>query len=463
VKRSIKRWACLFLCAGCLSFLLPAALLFGREAEKENDEAATRPAPKADPADFGLNLPKAPPTPSDGRLVLVKSPDDELVVAKTLVEVADQVMVMLPDGRLRLVPSREATPTDRKFEPVTMAEMAKKLVAKTFAGFKTRTTKNYVYVYNSSELFCKGTSAILESMNPALVGYCRRQKLPVHEPETPLVVILFRTQDEFDKFHPMPEGVVAYYNGVTNYVVMYEQSKLLDIAPDLAVKQAISTIAHEGVHQILHNIGVQQRLSDWPMWIGEGLPEYFAPTTSKGARWKGVGKPNDLRMKSLENYLKQGPGKNDLVAPTIAAEGLTSTGYASAWGLTHFLAERRKEKFFAYLRDVSRRGPLEKYTEQQNVEQFKKYFPDDLTKFDVQVVQHLQKLPYEDPIENQTHYVVAVRSGAKRLYMITTSPKAIADWQKEMLSKQPATQFVVQAFPNGATARLFAKSIARAL
>jgi hypothetical protein len=287
--------------------------------------------------------------------------------------------------------------------------------------------------------------------------------MPIHEPETPLVVILFRTQDEFDHFHAMPEGVVAYYNGVTNYVVMYEQSKLLDIAPDLAVKQAISTIAHEGVHQILHNIGVQQRLSDWPMWIGEGLPEYFAPTTSKGARWKGVGKANDLRMRSLQDYLKQGPGRNDLVGPTIEAEGLTSTGYASAWALTHFLAERRKEKFFAYLKEVSGRGPLEKYTKQQNVEQYKKYFSDDLEKFDMQVLQHLQKLPYEDPIENQTHYVVAVRSGSRRAYMITTSPKAIVEWQREMLMKSPATRFQIEAFPNASTAKLFAKSIARAL
>ncbi|HVX16260.1 MAG TPA: DUF1570 domain-containing protein [Pirellulales bacterium] len=462
MERLIRRCSP-FLFACLLGLLLPANLLFGQEKKKEDDEPATRPAPKADPADFGLKTPEGTPKPGGGRLVLIKSPDEELVVAKTLVEVADQLVVMLPDGRLRMLPTLEATPTDRKFEPISMQDMAKKLVDKTFAGFKTRTTKNYVYIYNSSEMFCKGTSAILESMYPSLVSYCRRQKIPVHEPETPLVLILFRTQDEFDEFHPMPDGVVAYYNGVTNYVVMYEQSKLLDVAPDLAVKQAISTIAHEGVHQILHNIGVQQRLSDWPMWISEGLPEYFAPTTSKGARWKGVGKPNDLRMRSLQNYLKQGPGRNDMVGPTTSAEALTSTGYATSWALTHFLAERRKEKFYSYLREISGRGPLEKFTEQQNVEQFKKFFPEDTTKFDTQILQHLQKLPYEDPIENQTHYVVAVKTGVRRAYMITTSPKAIADWRNEVLSKQPTTQFIIQAFPNAATAKLFAKSMARAL
>jgi hypothetical protein len=143
MKRLIGRWSCAFLCAGAMGFLLPESLLFGQESGNKDDEFATRPAPKADPADFGLTLPDAPPKPGDGRVVLVKSSDDELVVAKTLVEVGDQVVVMLPDGRLRQTPTRDATPTDRVFLPVSMQELAEKLVAKTFIGFKTRTTRNY--------------------------------------------------------------------------------------------------------------------------------------------------------------------------------------------------------------------------------------------------------------------------------------------------------------------------------
>ncbi|HQU46633.1 MAG TPA: hypothetical protein PK867_27750 [Pirellulales bacterium] len=170
-------------------------------------------------------------------------------------------MVILPDGRLRLVPTRDATTTVRKFEPVSMDEMARTLVAKTFAGFKTRTTKRYLYVYN------------------------------------------------------------------------------------------------------------------------------------------------------------------------------------------------------AYLTEVSRRGPLEKVTKEQDVELFKKYFPGDPGAFDAQLVQHLQKLPYEDPIVNQTHYVVLMKGGRLRGYLITTSPTAVVEWQKEQLAQRPTTQFLVQAFPNAATATIFAKSM----
>jgi hypothetical protein len=155
--------------------------------------------------------------------------------------------------------------------------------------------------------------------------------------------------------------VAAYYSAETNHVVMYEQSKLVEVAPELAVKQAIGVVAHEGVHQILHNIGVQQRLSRWPLWTAEGLAEYFAPTSvDKRLRWKGVGTPNDFRIHELEAFLKERSNiDGQMVSQTVSAPGLSSAGYASAWALTHYLASRKKEKFHAYLREVAKLEPLE--------------------------------------------------------------------------------------------------------
>ena len=136
-------------------------------------------------------------------------------------------------------------------------------------------------------------------MYPNLLAYCKRQKLDVHEPEVPLVVIMFRTRKQWQEFNAKvfkdrETNVVAYYSPISNRVIMYEQSDLVDVAPELALKESVSTMAHEGVHQILHNIGVQKRLWCWPMWISEGLPEYFSPTSlDKGVKWKGVGLVND--------------------------------------------------------------------------------------------------------------------------------------------------------------------------
>ena len=304
--------------------------------------------------------------------------------------------------------------------------------------------------------------------NP-IVTYFRKQKFSVHEPATPLVVIMFRTEEEFQKYREMPPGVVAYYNAVTNHVVMYEQSKLVEVAPDLAARQSIATIAHEGIHQILHNIGIQQRLARWPLWTAEGVAEYFAPTScDKRMRWKGVGVVNDLRMHELEQYFKAGAGKpGDLLSKTIAAQQMGSLGYASSWALTHFLAYKYKDKYFAYLADVSkltpfaedglglRRGP-------DNKELFVKHFGGDFATLESDLIKHLKKQPYANPFENQTHYVVMLNMPSQRTAGVTSSPAAIAEWEQQTLASVPANvraaaQFMVKPFPNRSEAEQFAQ------
>ena len=61
------------------------------------------------------------------------------------------------------------------------------------------------------------------------------------------------------------------------------------------------TVAHEGAHQILSNIGLQPRPCSWPLWLVEGLAEYCATTvnTKKGIVWSGMGAINSLHMATL--------------------------------------------------------------------------------------------------------------------------------------------------------------------
>src|SRR5256714_5441524 len=137
---------------------------------------------------------------------------------------------------------------------------------------------------------------------------------------------MFKSEDEFRRYRRMPPGVVAYYDPLSNRVFMYEQSRLLQMRPDLALGQAISTIAHEGVHQILHNIGVQKRMSVWPMWLSEGLAEFFAPTAvDDKLRWKGPGQVNDLRMFELEEDVRGKAAKEDNRS-LVEAPGLGGPG-----------------------------------------------------------------------------------------------------------------------------------------
>ncbi len=465
---------------GMMLLLLTAIAFCGgpAAAQTTTDDSSGLPFVPRDPKDLGIDIPEGEIIPGRDRRVLVSNGAGEEVVAKIHVQAGTHSILLMPNGHLKSVPTKNTKQTDRPFVPYSQAQLLAELKAKNFQGFKTRSTRNYIFLYDTSETFAKGTSAILESMYPGLVRYLKTAKIDVHEPEVPMAVIMFKSEEDFQKFREMPAGVVAYYDGITNYVVMYEQSSLAEVAPELAVKQAIATVAHEGVHQILHNIGVQQRLSRWPMWISEGLPEYFSATEVKRGRWKGIGQPNDMRMYELSNYFKAKGGHDSegrTVESTINANNLTSTGYASAWALTHYLAERRKLQFYTYLREMSQIGPLEgegrmslmQGKEPANLELFRKHFNDPMGALEGELVKHMRSLNYSDPIENQTHYVAWYKTDLGGSYqmrtMITLSPAAISKWRQELISTIPPSlqarsQFLVKAFPTRTAATIAASA-----
>ena len=428
-------------------------------------------APQVDPRDLGLAIARgAEPISGEGQRIMVPDELDEPVVGKLYFKSGDRRVVLLPSGRLTSVPAASTTPTDRPFDALDPKTLKTRLEENEFPGFKTKATRRYVYVYNTSEEFATATTRILETMHPKLIALCKRRDLSVVEPEVPLVVVMFRTEEEFQNYREMPEGVVAYYNGISNYVVMYEKSKLVEVAPMIAVKQAISTIAHEGVHQILHNIGVQRRLSGWPPWVSEGLPEYFSPTdVARGIRWKGAGEINDLRMKNLDERFRANPaafGRGDFLKSTVMAEQLNSDGYASAWAITYFLAEHRPRQFFEYLSEVEKIGPLGALSTDQQLELFETHFGEDWARLETELFNRLKRLPYVDPVLNQPHYVVLMKAGGKRATVITSSPASIPEARQQMLSSLPLSeravaQFLVNVYPNQALARQAASGALR--
>jgi Protein of unknown function (DUF1570) len=429
-----------------------------------------------DPRAFGLEIAPGELIPGNGNRVVTNDAQGEAVVAKVHVQIGKNYVVLLPDGQLVVRKNSEATITERPFVAISKEKLAERLTSKEFKNFKVKQTKHYLYIYNSSEEFSIGTSRILESMLPGVEKYAEQQKIATHDPEVPLVVIMFRTEDEFQQYRRMPEGVVAYYHTLTNQVLMFEQSRQFQTRPDMAIQQAISTIAHEGTHQILHNIGVQQRLSVWPMWLSEGIAEFFAPTSfGKRLTWKGAAQVNDMRMFELEQYLKSkgaADPNGDTVKHTVLAGQLTSTGYASAWSLTHYLATKKRAEFNKYMAEVAKFGPFEGAVDREppgivsdNLTTFEKYFGSDYIDLEKKLVLHLQKLPYNDPFKEFPHFVamLSYAEGKRTRREVGTfhSPSLATKWLQEMREKKEAGgvgETIIRQFPNRAAAELFAKS-----
>ncbi len=446
-----------------LTILVLQATLFAQPSERVLDLRS-----------YGFDIPPGKVAAASHARVTTLDEQGRAVVARVQIDVGNYHLVMLPDGQLVARSFDNSQPTERPFAAAPAEQIVEDLKRDKLAQFKTLTTRHYVFLYDTSEEFALATSRVLEQMLPGVTGYARLQGVDVQLPEIPLVVIMFRNDDEFQQYRRMPAGIIAYYNTLTNHVILYEESKLEAIKPELARQQTINTIAHEGVHQILHNIGFQRRMSAWPMWITEGLAEFMAPTSlGERSRWKGVGQVNDLRMFELENFIKSQAGNTDgeWIDKTVAAARLTSAGYASAWGLTHYLAKVRNKQFKAYLQELHTIGPLEgdyriaaDNTVAQHLVLFRKHFQTDSVELEKRLATYLAKLPYKDPFANYPHFIVMIRHNdgtrIQKHANVFHTPQLAEKWRDGTIKSIPGsnpgnTQSVVRQFPNRLQAEQF--------
>ena len=84
---------------------------------------------------------------------------------------------------------------------------------------------------------------------------------------------------------------------MTNRVAMYDLTAdfgngagqnrdFEDILRDPRSIRMVTTIIHEGTHQLMFNTGLQTRLADTPYWLNEGCLLYTSPSPrdQRGAR-----------------------------------------------------------------------------------------------------------------------------------------------------------------------------------
>lgn len=479
-----------------LVFGLATCSLHGQDAN-QSARSNQKPYPikgmvKINPKIFKLDIPNGElRLPLDGECVMTKDEAGKRVVAKVHTGVGENYVVMLPNGSLVGRMGSDVEATDEKFKAATHAEIAAEIIRENdFKGFKFEETEHFVLVYNCSPQFARVTARVMETMLDGVMKFAERQGITVHEPEVPLPVIAFHTDRDFQTFKPIPPGVAAYYEISSNRVVLKEESALSRMGrPDLAEAESLSTIAHEGCHQLLHNIGVQQRLSRWPLWLGEGIAEYMAPTEVKSKRslaWKGAGQINDLRMFEFETFMQKQYVKGfdgDTIDGTVRAGNLDSTGYSAAWTLTHYLANERKADFDRYMRYLSRMAPLtgmvpdvindevqKQYTKEtfpkveDSLTHFKAFFGEDIAEIENELVQFLIKSTrrtYQSPVADYAHVVaLAVVPGLEKdqkFACFFLQEADVAEWAtelKETLSEyeQEHCDIRTAVFPNRASA-----------
>ena len=391
-------------------------------------------------------VPANPIQPVEPRRLLVRNARGRAIVAREYGMLKGKPAVILPDGELGWPESLVVT--DQPFVPLTMDEMKRDLLDDPeFAAFRVLRSEHYLIAYQCTDAFARSSVDLLEKLHGGLTAALKKIGLPIRPVEFPLIAVIFATEDDFRANRRVAPDVQAYYEILSNRIFFYERSRRDQDAPEVSALRKPQTVAHEGTHQILHNVGIQPRMSDWPLWLVEGLAEYCSPTrfAKKGVEWAGLGQPNPIHLatiRDLEDPLPDPPrgGRREpmigrdqrgpLVEYLATRKDLTPTDYAFSWALTHYLANQRLDAFVAYVKRMSQLNPFEEQSPSQQLAAFRDAFGSDLLQLDGKVAKHLKRFKANDALP---FYAVIFEqpvgpSKVRRHYLVSQSPSVVRQW-----------------------------------
>lgn len=407
------------------------------------------------------------------RRIVVGDADGQILVARVLGVRGREVVALLPDGQLGWPDG--LVPTDQPFRPATAEELCRSLLAGTYRGYRAYQTDHYLVVSKGSPAFAAASVQLLESLYRGLSAALAWDGIAVQEAEFPLVAVIYATERDFRAQHDVAPDVRAFYHVVSNRIYFFESSDRDRAAPEVAGLRRPQTVAHEGTHQILQNIGVQPRLAAWPAWLSEGLAEYCAPTsTDRRGRWDNVGKVNPFHMATFRDLADplavRGPGpgtprppaaadpRRATVEALVTRSVLSPTDYARAWALTHYLLKAgHRDRFVAYLKRMARLRPLERRTPAEHLVDFRTFFgrdPDRKVGPYVAALADPGVLPYF-----AVAYAQPMPDGPPlRSTLVSQSPSVIRQWLEAMVSPHGgAPSWYIEPCPSRASASCWAR------
>lgn len=227
------------------------------------------------------------------------------------------------------------------------------------------------YYIIHTDLDLEGTREAAVRMTATAEEYHRRTKGFAGKIRRKLPFYLFRHAKDYYAAGGMP-GNAGVFDG----------KKLMAIAGEDTSQQTWHIIQHEAFHQFAASV----IRGDIPVWVNEGLAEYFGQGIFTGDGFMvGVVPPGRLqRLKAGINGNQLKPlGKFMQMSYKQWSDEFTDANYDQAWSMIHFLVHADDGKYVkalaAFMNDIGvRRMPYELAWEKnfgKNIAAFQKHLP----------------------------------------------------------------------------------------
>jgi hypothetical protein len=328
------------------------------------------------------------------------------------------LLLMAPDGVLWTIEpddlvSRKADA--EPFEPLSRDALAKQLLTELPSGFDTHTTRHYLICHNTTREYAVWCGALFERLYRGFTNFWSRKGFKLHDPEFPLVAVVFANRESYAKYAAAELGktadsIIGYYSLRTNRITMYDLSGLETaraaggsaaqinrILSQPEVEVLVATVIHEATHQIAFNSGLQTRYADIPLWVSEGIAMYFeTPDLSNDKGWRTIGAVNTNRLDQFRTYLASRPSASlrSLISDDkrLREPRGALDAYAESWALTYYLLRQHPKQYIAYLQALSEKKQLLWDDPAARLRDFQAAFGDNLGQLDADFLRQVQRL-----------------------------------------------------------------------
>lgn len=281
---------------------------------------------------------------------------------------------------------------------------------------------------------------LFEDQYRAVYSYFSVRGFSIHEPEFPLIAIIFPDVKSFAKYAAKDKveargGLKGYYVQSSNRIALYRDAPSAETSdasspagipywkdpdafpgnqpqlppwinapekPQLNHWAATdtkleATMIHEATHQVSFNIGIHTRVGQTnPRWIAEGLATVFeAPGMRSSSLAKTPGaKLNLMRLNNFHDFVANRREPKSLAAFVQSDRAFTANmidGYAQAWALTFFLVETRPREYARLLSMIAARPATETYDEKQRLADFEAAFGHDLVLLEAKFLRFIEE------------------------------------------------------------------------
>ncbi len=314
---------------------------------------------------------------------------------------SQRVFLLARDGRLwDFVPKKADNfrKTSSFFSSYSAAEIRAGLERELAGKLEVTGTGHYLVAHPRG----KGSqwSERFEDLYRSCVNYFTLRGVRVHEPDFPLVAVVWPKREDFLRYAEtqgtkVRQDVIGFYSPITNRVTLYDLGA--GKSHSRFFQQNDATVIHEATHQMAFNIGVHNRFTTTPLWLAEGLGTMFE---ARGV-WDWRNYPNQRdrvnhdRLKQFRMWLKTGRKAGafaGLLSTDRQFQSNPAAAYAEGWAWVFFLTETYPQKFSEYVQRTASRADFVDYPSAKRLSDFTTVFGSDLRMLESHFLRFIEKL-----------------------------------------------------------------------